>query len=103
MTAYLKALYAALAAFAVPFLGALTETSDHGSQITVGEWATAVIAGALAGLGVVVVPNVVNGVAQRVTPKRAGKIGGYSAIELLVIVILIILVIIVAIALADRL
>lgn len=102
MTAYFKPLYAALAAFGVPFLGAFTETSDKGTSLTTGEIWTAVLAGAIAGLGVIVVPNIVNGAAQRVVPKRRGVTHGYSAVELLVVVILVGLAIIVVLALADR-
>jgi hypothetical protein len=54
---YAKALVALLSGFAVPFLGALTESSDRGSSLTSGEWATAVLGALIAGATVWATPN----------------------------------------------
>ena len=52
-----KALTAAVSAFAVPFAGALTATSDAGQSVTTGEWATAVVAAVVAGFATYAVRN----------------------------------------------
>ena len=54
---YAKAFTAFVSAFAVPFAGALTESSDSGNTVTSGEWITAVVAGLVGGFAVAAVPN----------------------------------------------
>lgn len=54
---YAKAIAAFVSAFAVPFAGALTETSDHGNIVTQGEWITALVAGLVGGFAVAAIPN----------------------------------------------
>ena len=52
-----KALAGAVAGFAVPFAGALLESSDQAGTVTQGEWTTALVAAVLAGVAVWAVPN----------------------------------------------
>lgn len=68
-----KALVAAASAFAVPFLGALTDSSDQGQTVTQGEWSTALIAAVLAGFAVFWVKNATVPTAKKAaTAKDAG-------------------------------
>lgn len=57
MKEYAKSFAAFVSAAAVPLAGALTESSDHGSTVTSGEWLTSVVAGLVAAAAVWSIPN----------------------------------------------
>jgi hypothetical protein len=83
---YAKAIVAALSGFAVPFLGALTESSDKGSSLTAGEWATAIIGALIAGLTVYAAPNKPPK-GEAADPRISEQ--GVALVELLLIVVLV--------------
>jgi hypothetical protein len=85
---YAKALTAFVSGFAVPFAGALTESSDAGVTVTQGEWLTAVVGGLVAGFLVGAVPNRPP-VGEAADPGISEQ--GYGAIDALVVVILAVL------------
>ena len=106
LSRYAKAFTAFVSAFAVPFAGALTESSDQGNVATQGEWVTAIVAGLLAAFAVAAVPNRPPkgevsdpGVSEQDPQRQAG----YSVVELLVGLVVLIIVVLLLLELVDRL
>ena len=92
LSRYAKAFTAFVTAFAVPFAGAVTATSDAGSNVTQGEWITALVAGLVAGFATAAIPNKPPK-GQPSDPAISEQ--GYGAVELLVVVILLVLLVLI--------
>jgi len=99
LSRYAKAVTAFVTAFAVPFAGALTTTSDSGNSVTQGEWITSIVAGLVAAFAVAAVPNRPPK-GQPSDPAVSEQ--GYGVVELLVVVILVILLVWLILALVGR-
>jgi len=91
LSRYAKAVTAFVTAFAVPFAGAVTTSSDQGSTVTQGEWITSIVAGLVAAFAVAAVPNrPPKGQAADPTVSEQG----YGALDVLLIVAVVLLIVV---------